>query len=97
MGHLPDIQSTVAACAHRTWLVPIRITKGAGTAPASMMPHWGARNTKQAYRIHTNWRQALVSGRSLPLECVFALSPEVVHVGLEMQLEDVVLVNVLRL
>lgn len=32
----------------------------------------------------------------LPLECVFAFSPEVVHVGLEVQLKHVVLVDVLR-
>lgn len=31
----------------------------------------------------------------LPLERVFAFSPEVVHVGLEMQLKHIVLVNVL--
>lgn len=32
-----------------------------------------------------------------PFKCVFAFSPEVVHVGLEVQLEHVVLVDVLRL
>lgn len=32
-----------------------------------------------------------------PLKSVFALRAEVVHVGLEMQFEDVVLVDVLRL
>lgn len=31
----------------------------------------------------------------LPLERVFAFSPEVVHVGLEVQLKHIVLVNVL--
>lgn len=30
-------------------------------------------------------------------KCVFAFSPEVVHVGFEMQLEHIVLVDVLRL
>lgn len=33
----------------------------------------------------------------LPFKCVFAFSPEVVHVGFEMQLEHIVLVDVLRL
>lgn len=33
---------------------------------------------------------------SVPLKCVFTLRSEVVDVGLEMQLEDVVLVDVLR-
>lgn len=36
-------------------------------------------------------------GVHLPFKCVFAFSPEVVHVGLEVQLEHVVLVDVLRL
>lgn len=36
------------------------------------------------------------SGTWVPLKRVFTLRPEVVDVGLEMQLEDVVLVDVLR-
>ena len=41
--------------------------------------------------------QALWAGEHLPFKRVFALGPEVIHVGLEMQLEHVVLVDVLGL
>lgn len=36
-------------------------------------------------------------GEHLPFESVLAFSPEVVHMGLEMQLEHIVFVDVLRL
>lgn len=38
-----------------------------------------------------------LQGEHLPFKCVFAFGPEVVHVGLEVQLEHVVLVDVLGL
>lgn len=41
--------------------------------------------------------QVPCGGGLLPFKRVFAFSPEVVHVGLEMQLEHVVLVEVFRL
>lgn len=41
--------------------------------------------------------RSLGRGEHLPFKRVFAFCPEVVHVGLEMQLEHVVFVDVLRL
>lgn len=77
-----------------------------------MTPRCGAGSINQTYRMLTNYSgevnpdvrmgtTVLQVGKQgwghLPFKCVFTFSPEVVHVGLEMQLEHVILVDVLRL
>lgn len=54
------------------------------------MSGWGPQSCRCAVQT---WGR----GVHLPFKCVFAFSPEVVHVGLEVQLEHIVLVDVLRL
>lgn len=70
------------------------------TVPQSRM-HWGAKTglciaTSElavCYIPRNKYEESI----KLPLKGVFALGPEEIHVGFELQLEDIILLNAIRL